>query len=1308
MVRRAWVAASVLVLLLLAAAGGGLAWLVGTTDGARWALGAIDRWSPLGLECRQVEGRLAGELDLRGMLARWPGGQVRGERVHLTWVPSKLLQGTLQVEALHLGGIDIEQFPGETKPGRPTEEGGDLAWPKLDGWPLRLKARLGSLELAGLRVQRPGSEPVCIERLSIAARFEDGELTLSQVVVEAPQGLLEASLWSSFVEPGLRLEAAAKLAVPRAEVERVGVTLALGPASAPAVVAGPLSVQVDGGGRRVSLAGDLELGHERLQLGNLVVSRPGRPDRVEGQGALSLGEAPSFHLELGLQRIDLADYLGVATDLSGAVTLSGMVDGYEGALELENAAEGVLGAALKATVAGDRSQVRVKGVEGRWLEGTLAGEGRLAWGDGLAAAASIRAQGLNPAVGDPRLSGRLNLDVRGTLARRPEGPLDLQVEGALDESRLQGHPLSGEFDVRLVGKDLEVARLSLLGDGIRLAGAGKLAERLTLSADIAGLDRLAPQLQGQLRGGGWLRWRGGLPSGELHFQGTALGAPGIRSERLDLALRRASEDGPLAVTGSFEGLSAGPLLLDRADLAAEGTQEAHSLALKARWQGGTAEATVAGSLDGGRWEGVLASAQGQDERYGAWHMEAPAALEYGPKGGGLAPLALVSDLGERLEARAQLSDGGEGRGRLEWDGLNLSRFKIWLPQAQPRGTSSGSLAWQRLGGEDHLQLHGLMAGQFNWGHRDLVLSEFRSDLEWGRAGLEGKIEASLGDGSSLQMEVAAADPPEQGIPQAGQLAIQWRRLDLGYLSAVLPQGLEFDGRLAGQIAGQWRPGYRVDLDGMTDISGGVLRWRDEAGVVEAALEQAELKCGWHKDRLVGRLLLELGGHGEVGGRFDLPLAGGLPPRFDPDGPLEAGVKLRLAEKGLVAALLPGVVQETAGRLEGELALSGSQKAPRLSGEVQLAGGGAYFPAAGIQLADIGVLARVNDNRVDLEALSLRSGAGALEGRGTVTFEGWVPVDYEGRLRGEFFEAVSLPEVRLLVSPDLAVEGTGERLKLRGEVTVPEMLVRGRQAKAPVTSSPDVVFVDAPAAEAAPKEPPIELDAEVHVVFGDHVLVKTAGVDARLGGAVTLQASGGGPVTANGEVRVEKGTYAAYGMRLDIERGKALFAGGRADRPVLDILALRQAGEVKAGVKVSGTPQKPQVHLYSEPHMPDTDILAYVVLGRPFGAGGGDGDLMMVAAGALLAGGESAVLQDRLQRRLGLDVIEIQAGGGEVSSSVVTIGKYLSPKLYVSLGHALFSNTNEFQVRYSLDDHWQLESNVGVESGVDLFYQVRFD
>jgi len=85
-----------------------------------------------------------------------------------------------------------------------------------------------------------------------------------------------------------------------------------------------------------------------------------------------------------------------------------------------------------------------------------------------------------------------------------------------------------------------------------------------------------------------------------------------------------------------------------------------------------------------------------------------------------------------------------------------------------------------------------------------------------------------------------------------------------------------------------------------------------------------------------------------------------------------------------------------------------------------------------------------------------------------------------------------------------------------------------------------------------------------------------------------------------------------------------------------------------------------------------------------------------------------MLQEQIKRQLGIDVIELE-GSGDVAGSMVTVGKYLSPKLYLSFGQALFNNASEARLRYSITPSWELESKTaGEKSGVDLYYNIEFD
>jgi translocation and assembly module TamB len=253
------------------------------------------------------------------------------------------------------------------------------------------------------------------------------------------------------------------------------------------------------------------------------------------------------------------------------------------------------------------------------------------------------------------------------------------------------------------------------------------------------------------------------------------------------------------------------------------------------------------------------------------------------------------------------------------------------------------------------------------------------------------------------------------------------------------------------------------------------------------------------------------------------------------------------------------------------------------------------------------------------------------------------------------------------------------------------------------------------------------------MLGEHVFVKVAGIDVKLGGGIDLSMSSLDRITSTGEIKVIKGRYRTYGANLEIVRGRLFFAGGPINRPTLDFMALRTVGDVRAGVTVAGTLQKPLAKLYSEPAMPDVDILSYIVLGHPLANSGEQASLVAQAASALLTSSQATVLQDQIKNQLGLSTLEIQGGVGGTSNpmgyrplqvtppgaipaseqsgiteTVLTVGKFLTPQLFISYGKSLFTGSNLFRLRYDISKKWQIETQTGSgESGADIYYKLEF-
>jgi translocation and assembly module TamB len=265
-------------------------------------------------------------------------------------------------------------------------------------------------------------------------------------------------------------------------------------------------------------------------------------------------------------------------------------------------------------------------------------------------------------------------------------------------------------------------------------------------------------------------------------------------------------------------------------------------------------------------------------------------------------------------------------------------------------------------------------------------------------------------------------------------------------------------------------------------------------------------------------------------------------------------------------------------------------------------------------------------------------------------------------------------------------------------------VRGGRAAAAAAAAAEAATRAATPAASGPAR---ALRVALQIDLGEDLKLRGRGLDTRLRGDLALSAPGGRLAIA-GSVRTEAGSYAAYGQKLDIERGVLAF-NGPADDPRLDILALRPNLDLRVGVLVSGSAQKPRVRLFSEPEMSDTDKLSWLVLGRaPDGLARNDTALLQRAALALLAG-EGQGLDSTLLANIGLDEFSLrQAETGEVRETVVTLGKQLSRRWYVGYERSVNATTGTWQLIYRAAQRFTLRAQSGEDNALDVIWTWRWN
>ncbi len=399
-----------------------------------------------------------------------------------------------------------------------------------------------------------------------------------------------------------------------------------------------------------------------------------------------------------------------------------------------------------------------------------------------------------------------------------------------------------------------------------------------------------------------------------------------------------------------------------------------------------------------------------------------------------------------------------------------------------------------------------------------------------------------------------------------------------------------------------------------------------------------------------------------------------------------------------------------GRIDGRVAATlrgkGTLAEPYVTGSVRGDAIGVEIPPLGIFLKDGQLRAALEGESLTVSEFSIRGGEGRLTANGTLPLR---LAKGSARLawRADKFGLLERPDLRLVVSGSGEARIVEKRFSLSGSLRADRGYVELEQERLPKLGD-DVVIVGRERPPQRGKATRVPLALDLQLDLGENLEIRGYGVDGKLTGQLQIETDADGELRAYGRIRTVNATFLAYGHRLQVDPGIAIF-DGPIDNPALQMTAWRRNQQVEVGVQVSGNARAPRVQLVSNPPVSESERLSWLVLGRaPTDASKADLGLLQAAAGALLARGDQAPLDRRIAKAFGLDEISLR-GSGEVADRVVAVGKRLSDRLYISYEQGLGTVASQLvKLDFSLTQRLAVRAETGTSSGIGLFYRFSWD
>ncbi len=1212
-------------------------WVLGTNSGLHFALDRVVAATGGAVSLEQARGSLAGPLHIKGLrYADGQGTSVTVDKATLDVAIWPLLGRTLRVDALNASGIRVH-LPASS----PSEPETNTA--------VSLKPPLG-IVIADARVEdldvRRGDESLfAANSIVLAGSWTDEGIGIKTLRLRAPDGQADAS-GSLVLGPRYQGQGQLDFAWKRDSRQ----------------FAGSLKARSDGSTARASVTLT-------------------KPMAANIQLQLQQERDYPWRVDVKLPRGDAAPLLGkgdiqtLAADLHASGSRK---DGrLEGTLHLNDWPLSIQ--PLEVTLGPDDETVQIHTLElvSKRVPGHLQANGEIAlnanpmtarldvsWADvqlpaelagqKLATHGRLKASGSlddyqatgQVNIGPPDRLANLSLDIRGDRERLGIHTLTLkQPQGSAKIAGTVTFQPALRWDIQVEGQQFDPGQLLAGWDGalnFRLASRGRHDRGLDATIAIDQLD-------------GRLRQRAVSGQGKLH-----LSAAKVLDGKLKLAMGQ-SHVNVRANPGSRNDIHVD---LDVASLGDWLPDSAGSLNGTVRLRGKLENLALESKLDGKslRW---------QQNRVGSLHLDTNVPDLASPGGrfeiqAGEARLAGLDFDSVNLDANGTTVHHSV---TLNADGRQL-KLKLMLEGRMPKSTWQGQLTTLDLEpqGMPPWRLAGTVPIRI--GPRQIDVAELCLTAGDPRicAQAHQKAGGALNASYSLQavpIQLLAALVPEQSLPISAE-------------GVIVGQG-KLERSAAGVLSGH----AEVHSDE------GSVTWLDspESPLLGWTALRADADFSGQKQSL--EIHARLTQQGTLDGRLDIAGA-----QQALDGHLELDLD-SLAFAGLLSPDLANVD----GALRGQVRIGGTLANPAVSGQARVRGFAAEIPALGLKLNNGQLQASTSDvHTVELGG-SVDSGEGQLTVGGHVGIGANASTDVT--LKGARFMAANIPAAKVTISPELKLEQDGSGVHLGGSLKIDSADVNAEKLPGAGTTqaSPDVVVMDAPRRDTSVATP---VSADVAIELGDHTHLKGFGMDGSLRGKLVVQQRPGRAPVGQGQIQVD-GTYHAYGQDLNIERGQLLFASTPLANPGLDIRAIRRLNPnatidegQQVGLQISGTAMRPVLTVFSNPTMSQSDALSYLVTGKPLSqVKGGEGNMVGAAAKAL-GSATGDLLAKSIGSKLGVDEIGVSSNQALGGNAAFTVGKYLSPRLYMTYGVGLFEPGTVITLRYILSSRWNVEATQATE------------
>lgn len=391
----------------------------------------------------------------------------------------------------------------------------------------------------------------------------------------------------------------------------------------------------------------------------------------------------------------------------------------------------------------------------------------------------------------------------------------------------------------------------------------------------------------------------------------------------------------------------------------------------------------------------------------------------------------------------------------------------------------------------------------------------------------------------------------------------------------------------------------------------------------------------------------------------------------------------------------------------DMSVSGTAAKPVTEGRVRIDNASIAYIALPSALSDLNGSLVFNQDRLQIESLTGRTGGGLVSFTGYATTSNG-QLNFNVGVHGENVRLRYPPGISSTADADLHFVGTPAASTLSGEITVNKLaMTPGFDFGAYLQRSAQI--------SSLPTTNPLlnRIRLDVHIETAPDLQMQSAILRLSGDADLNLRGTAAKPVIV-GRADIIEGEVYFQGTKYRMERGDISFSDPVSTKPVLDLQASTHIRDYDITMTLNGPIERPSVTYRSEPPLPTSDIIALLAFGQTTEESAriqqsSSSAFSPETSTAILTAALNATLSNRAQRLFGVSRIKIDPQGLTTETSPTQTGPAVTIEQQVKNNLTLTYTTNVSQASQQIIQiEYNVTRNVSIVGVRDQNGVVSFD